>query len=59
MNTYYNGGMNGWGNMITECKCGCIVREEECDSNGLPVKTLFDWEEEHMKECDEWYKQEV
>ena len=56
MNTYYNGGINGWGNMVTECKCECIVKEEECDGNGIPVRTLFDWEEEHMKECDEWYK---
>lgn len=56
MNTYYNGGKDGWGNMVTECKCGCIVREQECDENGIPVKTLFDWEEEHMEECEEWYK---
>lgn len=55
-NVFYDGGNNGWGNMITQCDCGCIVCEQECDENGIPVKTLYDWSEEHSNECEDWWK---
>ncbi len=45
----YTGGIREWGDMISKCaNCGEIVMRQECNSDGIPVRTIFDNTENHV-----------
>ena len=50
----YTGGIREWGDMISKCaNCGEIVMRQECNSDGIPVRTIFDNTENHVCKTEE------
>ena len=50
----YVSGKHDWPDMISKCTiCGEIVLRQECNMDGIPVKTVFDNTETHHCKTEE------
>ena len=50
----YVSGKSEWPDMISRCTiCGEIIFRQECNMDGIPVRTVFDNTENHCCELEE------